>query len=291
MPLPRVAWPGAWWRRDARTSCSAAVPVVKRRRRRGGISKPKRAALARPREPERAAAPVKAATFKTGDLQATRFKTGDLVVIDGLISKPELNGCKAFVRGSDPAKQRLVLELLHHGTQISVKTVNCRDSNDVEANEAVAESAENRARPQESDARLQAELEPLPKLAECDRLEAPAAAQQAAEKEEEIEEIFTPSVAADLRRERRERRVAQGLVREGESGEEESEEESGCRPGFIHLGESDDAEGESGEFDSDEESEDSDEGESGEFDGEFDTRFDSDESNESDDEVGAFYSY
>ena len=290
MPLPRVAWPGAWWRRDARTSCSAAVPVVKRRRRRGGISKPKRAALARPREPERAA-PVQATRFKTGDLQATRFKTGDLVVIDGLISKPELNGCKAFVRGSDPAKQRLVLELLHHGTQISVKTVNCRDSNDVEANEAVAESAENRARPQESDAHLQAELEPLPKLAECDRLEAPAAAQQAAEKEEEIEEIFTPSVAADLRRERRERRVAQGLVREGESGEEESEEESGCRPGFIHLGESDDAEGESGEFDSDEDSEDSDEGESGEFDGEFDTRFDSDESNESDDEVGAFYSY
>ena len=216
------------------------------------------------------------------------------MVIDGLISKPELNGCKAFVRGSDPAKQRPVLEL-HHGTQISVKTVNCRDSNDVEANEAVAESAENRARPQESDAHLQAELEPLPKLAECDRLEAPAAAQQAAEKEEETEEIFTPSVAADLRRERRERRVAQGLVREGESGEEESEEESGCRPGFIHLGESDDAEGESGEFDSDEDSEDSDEGESGEFDGEFDTRFDtrfdSDESKESDDEVGAFYSY
>ena len=199
---------------------------MKRRRRRGGISKPKRAALARPREPERAAAPVQATRFKTGDLQATRFKTGDLVVIDGLISKPELNGCKAFVRGSDPAKQRLVLELLHDGTQISVKSVNCSDSNDVEANEAVAESAENRARPQMSDAHLQAELEPLPKLAECDRLEAPAAAQQAAEKEEEIEEIFTPSVAADLRRERRERRVAQGLRREGESGEEESEEES-----------------------------------------------------------------
>ena len=227
---------------------------------------------------------MQATRFKTGDLQATRFKTGDLVVIDGLISKPELNGCKAFVRGSDPAKQRLVLELIHDGTQISVKSVNCRDSNDVEANEAVTESAENRARPHESD-------EPLPKLAECDRLEAPAAAQQAVEKEEEIEEIFTPSVAADLRRERRERRVAQGLRREGESSEEESEEESGCRPGFIHLGESDDAEGESGEFDSDEESEDSDEGDSGEFDGEFDTRFDSDESNESDDEVGAFYSY
>ena len=198
---------------------------------------------------------MQATRFKTGDLQATRFKTGDLVVIDGLISKPELNGCKAFVRGSDPTKQRLVLELIHDGTQISVKSVNCRDSNDVKANEAVTESAENRARPHESDAHLQVALEPLPKLAECDRLEAPAAAQQAVEKEEE------------------------------------SEEESGCRPGFIHLGESDDAEGESGEFDSDEESEDSDEGESGEFDGECDTRFDSDESNESDDEVGAFYSY
>ena len=155
------------------------------------------------------AAPVKA--VKAAPVQAARFKTGDLVVIDGLISKPELNGCKAFVRGSDPAKQRLVLELLHDGTQISVKSVNCRDSNDVEANEAVAESAENRARQHESDAHLQAELEPLPKLAESDRLEAPAVAQQAAEKEEEIEEIFTPSVAADLRRERRKRRVAQGL--------------------------------------------------------------------------------
>ena len=42
---------------------------------------------------------------------------GDLVIIDGLTSKPELNGRTAHVRGADPAKGRLLLELLHDGTQ------------------------------------------------------------------------------------------------------------------------------------------------------------------------------
>ena len=69
-------------------------------------------------------------------MEAARFETGDLVIIDGLTSKPELNGCKAHVRGSDPAKGRLVLDLVsgycrsscegeHDGMQISVKFVNC----------------------------------------------------------------------------------------------------------------------------------------------------------------------
>ena len=76
-----------------------------------------------PRDAEGAQAPASTAA----PVEAARFKTGDLVIIDGLTSKPELNGCKAHVRGSDPAKVgRFVLDLLHNGTQISVKSINCR---------------------------------------------------------------------------------------------------------------------------------------------------------------------
>ena len=84
-------------------------------------------------------------------------------------------------------------------------------------------------------ARLQAGSDELPKLARLDELEATAAAPQQASGEEEIEEICTPSVAADLRRERR----AQGMGREGESSEGEGEESEESE------------EGESDEFDSD----------------------------------------
>ena len=230
--MPVVAWPGAWWRRDARTSCSAAVavPVAKRRRLggnvqavgRGGIPTPKQTAPTRPREAEGTAAPA----------EGVRFKTGDLVIIDGLTSKPALNGRKAHVRGSDPSKGRLVLELLHGGTQISVKFVNCRKANVEEANEVVARLEHELAGAQ---ARLQAGSDELPKLAKLDELEATAAAPQQASGEEEIEEICTPSVAADLRRERR----AQGMGCEGESSEGEGEESEESE------------EGESDEFDSD----------------------------------------
>ena len=76
-----------------------------------------------PRDAEGAQAPASTAA----SVEAARFKTGDLVIIDGLTSKPELNGCKAHVRGSDPAKVgRFILDLLHNGTQISVKSINCR---------------------------------------------------------------------------------------------------------------------------------------------------------------------
>ena len=64
-------------------------------------------------------------------------------------------------------------------------------------------------------------------------LEAPAA-QQAVEKEEEIEEIFTPSVAADLQG--AEGAEAQGLRRARASGEEESEEERAVVLGLSTLG-------------------------------------------------------
>ena len=219
--MPVVAWPGVWWRRDARTSCSAAVavPVAKRRRLRGGIPTPKQTAPTRPREAEGAAAPA----------EGVRFKTGDLVIIDGLTSKPALNGRKARVRGSDPPKGRLVLELLQDGTQISVKYVNCRKANVEEANEVVSRLEHELAGAQ---ARLQARSDELSNLAKLDELEATAAAPQQASGEEEIEEICTPSVAADLRRERR----AQGTGCEAESSEGEGEESE---------------EGESDEFDSD----------------------------------------
>ena len=81
-------------------------------------------------------------------------------------------------------------------------------------------------------ARLQARSDELSHLAKLDELEATAAAPQQASGEEEIEEICTPSVAADLRRERR----AQGTGCEAESSEGEGEESE---------------EGESDEFDSD----------------------------------------
>ena len=69
-----------------------------------------------PGPPAGAAAPVKAA----------KFKVGDLVIIDGLTSKPELNGCKAYVREFIPAKGRFHLDLLHDGTQVSIKSSNCK---------------------------------------------------------------------------------------------------------------------------------------------------------------------
>ena len=239
--MPLLAWPGAWWRRDARTSCSAvALPVAKRRRI--SKTKPKQTAPTRSREAEGAQATAGTAA---APVEAARFETGDLVIIDGLTSRPELNGCNARVRGSDPAKGRLVLDLLHSGvggTQISVKCVNCRKANVEEANEVVAnlehELAEAQARSLKA---LSAEREELRTCKE--RLQACLAAAQAqqASGEEEIEEICTPSVAADLRRERRvrERREwgrEQGCLGcegegcaacEGESEEEEGEEAEG----------------------------------------------------------------
>ena len=174
----------AWWRRDARTSCTVVVSV-KRRRRRGRISK--QAAPTRPRvaEPEGTAAPVEAA----------RFEMGDLVIIDGLTSKPELNGRTAHVRGADPAKGRLLLELLHDGTQILVKFVNCRKAYVDEAKEVAGrldhELSEAPVRPQ---ARSHEVVEATGQTRQQLQVEAQTGDEE--EIEEEIEEICTPSVAA-----------------------------------------------------------------------------------------------
>ena len=251
--MPLLAWPGAWWRRDARTSCSAvALPVAKRRRI--SKTKPKQTAPTWSREAEGAQATAGTAA---APVEAARFETGDLVIIDGLTSRPELNGCNARVRGSDPAKGRLVLDLLHSGvggTQISVKCVNCREANVEEANEVVAklehELAEAQARSLKA---LSAEREELRTCKQ--RLQACLAAAQAqqASGEEEVEEICTPSVAADLRRERRvrERREwgrEQGCLGcEGEGcaacEDESEEEEEGEKAEGYSESDSDDSSG------------------------------------------------
>eukprot|EP00964_Phaeocystis_antarctica_P152236 scaffold120065_cov76-Phaeocystis_antarctica.AAC.1 len=54
-----------------------------------------------------------------------RFKAGDVVVIEGLQSKPELNGCTARVR-ADLVTGRHDVELLKCGTVLSIKPSNAR---------------------------------------------------------------------------------------------------------------------------------------------------------------------
>jgi len=63
--------------------------------------------------------------------EAPKFNVGDVVVIDGLVSKPELNGCQARVisattapQGFDVARGRHHVELLMDGTQLTVKPSN-----------------------------------------------------------------------------------------------------------------------------------------------------------------------
>ena len=187
--MPLLAWPGAWWRRDARTSCSAvALPVAKRRQRGISKTKPKQTAPTRSREAEGAQATAGTAA---APVEAARFETGDLVIIDGLTSRPELNGCNARVRGSDPAKGRLVLDLLHSGvggTQISVKCVNCRKANVEEANEVVATLEHELA---EAQVRLEAKSDEL--------LQAKAAAQVDAQQASDAVDAKVDALRAELR--------------------------------------------------------------------------------------------
>ena len=51
-------------------------------------------------------------------------KAGDVVRVDGLMSKPELNGREARVLGYDEAKGRYGVQLVDGGTQLSLKPTN-----------------------------------------------------------------------------------------------------------------------------------------------------------------------
>ena len=51
-------------------------------------------------------------------------EAGDLVTVNGLVSKPELNGREARITGYDEAKARFAVELLDAGTLLSLKGAN-----------------------------------------------------------------------------------------------------------------------------------------------------------------------
>jgi hypothetical protein len=51
-------------------------------------------------------------------------KAGDLATVDGLVSKPEINGREARITGYDEAKARFAVELLDAGTRLSLKGAN-----------------------------------------------------------------------------------------------------------------------------------------------------------------------
>ena len=70
-------------------------------------------------------APKKAAQPAVTPPAADRpHKAGDLVTLDGLVSKPELNGREARITGYDEAKARFAVELLDSGTRLSLKGAN-----------------------------------------------------------------------------------------------------------------------------------------------------------------------
>ena len=70
-------------------------------------------------------APKKAAQPAVTPPAADRpHKAGDLVMLDGLVSKPELNGREARITGYDEAKARFAVELLDSGTRLSLKGAN-----------------------------------------------------------------------------------------------------------------------------------------------------------------------
>ena len=56
----------------------------------------------------------------------TRFKAGDVVVIEGLVSKPEHNGSTARVVSTDLVTGRHHVELFKCGTLLSIKPSNAR---------------------------------------------------------------------------------------------------------------------------------------------------------------------
>ena len=58
--------------------------------------------------------------------EAPRFSAGDVVVIEGMKSKPELNGCQARVGSFDAARGRHLVELLSDGAQLSIKPSNAQ---------------------------------------------------------------------------------------------------------------------------------------------------------------------
>eukprot|EP00964_Phaeocystis_antarctica_P069095 scaffold41914_cov45-Phaeocystis_antarctica.AAC.1 len=69
--------------------------------------------------------PKKAAQPAVAPPAANRpHEAGDLVTVDGLVSKPELNGREARITGYVEAKARFAVELLDAGTLLSLKGAN-----------------------------------------------------------------------------------------------------------------------------------------------------------------------
>ena len=69
--------------------------------------------------------PKKAAQPAVAPPAANRpHEAGDLVTVDGLVTKPELNGREARITGFDEAKVRFTVELLDAGTLLSLKGAN-----------------------------------------------------------------------------------------------------------------------------------------------------------------------
>ena len=68
--------------------------------------------------------PVAAQPAVTPPVANRPHKAGDLVTVDGLVTKPELNGREARITGFDEAKVRFTVELLDAGTLLSLNEAN-----------------------------------------------------------------------------------------------------------------------------------------------------------------------
>jgi hypothetical protein len=95
------------------------------------LSAPPPQSAAKPIPPTPATAPTAAPKKKAAPAPPappapapTMHKAGDVVRVDGLMSKPELNGREARVLRYDEAKGRYAVELAQGGTQLSLKPTN-----------------------------------------------------------------------------------------------------------------------------------------------------------------------